>query len=492
LKYLCSVVNFAMRQITFVLVLALIVTGCAVGPKFHAPKAPDITEYVRNQPGKTSAPGSRVQILSQGDDISAQWWELFHSKTLNALIKNALANSPTLASAQAALRNARELRRAQAGALYSPAVDAGVSVNREKFSGASIGIPTLGTTVFTLYDASVNVSYVFDVFGGSRRQVESLRSLEEYQEFQLKAAYLSLTGNIVTTAMREASLRAQIRATREILSVQEKQLKVVERRYAVGAAAVPEVLSQKTLLAQARASLPQLEKSLETTRHQLAVLAGALPDKTPDIPAFEIEQFTLPGELPISVPSLLVRHRPDVLAQEALLRQAGAQIGVATANMLPKISLTGNYGWQSDTTDNLFRDETNTWTYDGGLQQPVYHGGELTARLRAARAAYDEADAQYRQTVLLAFENVADALRALEKDSASLAAESDARESSVQALDVTQKQFELGAVSYPLLLSAQQQYQQTYINFVQAEAALYADTAALFQALGGGWWNRQN
>ncbi len=340
------------------------------------------------------------------------------------------------------------------------------------------------------------MSYVFDVFGGSRRQVEAMRALEEYQNFQLEAAYLTLTTNIVTTAVREASLRAQLNATLEISSTQEKQLGIIEKRFDVGAASLTEVLTQKTLLAQVKASVPQIEKQIESTHRLLAVLAGIMPgaaspqpDNASFIPEFRLEELTLPEKLPVSVPALLVRHRPDIRAQEALLHQSSAQIGVTDANLLPRITLAGNESWESGSTDNLFSNDNNTWLYIIGLQQPVFQGGALTAQRRAAIAAYNEAAAQYRQTVLVAFENVQDSLRAIDKDSATLDAESLAKDSAAKSLDVTQKQFTLGAVSYPLLLAAQQQYQQTDISFVQAQAALYADTAALFQALGGGWWN---
>jgi NodT family efflux transporter outer membrane factor (OMF) lipoprotein len=459
----------------------------------------DITKYIVESstgvPSGSSASnihGYRMQVISLGEDIPAQWWELFHSKPLDALIQRAIKNSPTLAAARAALNNAREQRRAQAGALYFPSIDLGLSYTKEKFNAVAIGFPEFGATTFDLYDASVNVSYVFDFFGGSRRQVEAMRALEQYQNFQLEAAYLTLTANIVTTAVREASLRAQLSATKEISSMQEKQLDIMVKQFNEGATSLTEVLTQRTLLAQIQATVPQLEKQIDSSRHLLAVLTGVMPGPSTspsEIPEFNLEEFTLPEKLPVSVPALLVRHRPDIRAQEALMHQSSALIGVADAGLLPSISITGNESWESNTTNSLISNDNNTWEYIIGLQQPIFHGGAITAKRRAALAAYDEAAAQYRQTVLIAFENVADSLRALEKDTATLAAQTQARDSANKSLEVVGKQFTLGAVSYPILLIAQQQYQQAEVNFVQAQAALFADTAALFQALGGGWWN---
>ncbi len=476
-----------------ILMNAVFLAGCAAGPRFASPKTPDIgSSYTAEKlPATTAhaatAPGA--QSFEPDADLPAQWWELFRCAPLDALIRTALDNSPTLSAARAALKNAQAQRRAQTDALYYPAVDATLSAMRQKFNGTSFGIPALGTTVFDLYNASVNVSYTFDVFGGSRRQVETLKALEDYQDFQLKAAHLALTANIVTTAVREASLRAQITATEQIIADEETQLTVIRSRVSAGAAAQPDVLAQQTLLAQSRAQMPQLQKTLEQAHTQLAVLCGILPSQAAALPQFSLEQFTLPEKLPLSVPAQLVRHRPDVRAQESLLHQASAQIGVSAAKLLPNISLTANYGWQADSADTLFKDETNTWAYGLSLQQAVYHGGELTAKRRAAADAYEQAASQYRQTVLIAFQNVADALRALNSDTETLALRTEAQQTARKTVDLTQTRFELGAISYPSLLSAQQQYQEAYLNFVQAQAALYADTAALFQALGGGWWN---
>jgi NodT family efflux transporter outer membrane factor (OMF) lipoprotein len=289
--------------------------------------------------------------------------------------------------------------------------------------------------------------------------------------------------------VKQASLRAQINATQDILTAQEKQLEVVERQFQVGGVSGSDVLLQRTQVAQTRALLPPLERDLAQAGHQLAVLAGKLPSEAV-LPAFTLEALKLPQELPVSLPSSLARQRPDIRAAEALLHQASAQIGVATANLYPQTTLTGSYGSLATRTGDLFSSGAGIWSLGASILQPLFHGGELTARRRAAVAAYDQAAAQYRETVLQAFQNVADTLRALEADARTLKAQAEAESLARDTLDLIRKQFELGAVSYLSLLDAQRQYQQVRINLIQAQAARYADTAALFQALGGGWWNR--
>ena len=369
-----------------------------------------------------------------------------------------------------------------------PAVDAKGAVAREKYSGATFGQPGTGT-IFTLYNASVDVTYSPDLFGAGRRELEALRSQVDYEDFQLEGTYLTLTSNIVTAAIKEASLRAQIKSTRDIVADLEKQLDVVERQFQLGGASRSDVLAQRAQLAQTRATLPPLEKALAQTRHLLAVLAGGLPGETL-LPEFSLEGLRLPEELPVSLPSSLVRQRPDIRASEELLHAASAQVGVATANLYPQITLTGNYGSESTRLHNLFGTGSSIWNLSAGLLQPLFHGGELAAKRRAAVAAYDQAVAQYRETVLLAFQNVADVLRALEYDAKALNAQAEAEAAARDTLDLTEKQYNLGAVSYLSLLNAQRQYRLAHFILVQARAARLADTAALFDALGGGWWNR--
>ncbi len=472
----------------------LLSAGCAVGPNFQAPAAPDASVYTAEAlPAETEAspgPGGVPQHFAPGQEIPAQWWTLLHSEQLNELIRQALADNPSLAAAQATLRQAQENLRAVYGSALFPSVDASVSASRQKISGASIGQPDTSISPFTLYNASVNVHYALDLFGGARRELESLSSQVDYERFQLEGAYLTITSNIVTTALKEAQVRAQIRATQDIIAAQEKQLEVVERQFQLGAVARTDVLAQRAQLSQTRATLPTLEKTLAQTRHQLAVLTGKLPSDAASLPEFTLEKLQLPQELPVSLPSSLVRQRPDIQASEALLHAASAQIGVATAAMYPQITLTGSFGSEATFSNKLLTRDTSVWSLSGGLLQPLFHGGELSARRRAAVAAYDQANAQYRSTVLLAFQNVADVLRALDDDARVLKAQSDAEAAAADTFDLAQKQFQLGAINYLSLLNAERQHQEARINLVAAQAARFADTAALFQALGGGWWNR--
>ena len=482
------------KRLAAALSVSLICSGCLVGPDYHTPEAPSTTTYTSTQfPDKTASvpgPGGAAQRLALGQEIPAEWWTLFHSASLDHLVRQALSDNPTLAAAQATLRQSQETLNALVGSVLYPKVDASASVTREKISGAEFGLPNEKFPPFTLYNASVNVSYALDIFGGARRELEALESQVDFQHFQLEGAYLTITSNIVTTAVKEASLRAQIQALHEIIAALQTQFDLVKLQFKLGGAARTDVLAQRTQLAQTRATLPPLEKELEQTRHLLAVFAGRLPSESAVLPEFTLDQMQLPEELPVSLPSSLVRQRPDIRASEALLHAASAQVGVATANQYPQINLTGSLGSMAISSNTLFSTGTGVWSLGAGLLQPVFHGGELSAERRAAVAAYDQAMAQYRLVVLQAFQNVADVLRALDADAETLKAQADADESARSTLELTQKQFQLGGVSYLSLLNAERQYQQTRIDLIQAQAARYADTAALLQALGGGWWNR--
>lgn len=486
----CSLLHGSLSALIISSVTVVVLSACSVGPDFRRPDAPDVKTYTLTElPAETAASpvmGGEAQRFHFGQDIPAEWWNLFHSEALNEVIRQALARNPTLDTAKAALRHAQENLYAQAGVTLFPKVDANLSAERQKSSPAAFG-QTGPSSVFNLYNASVSVSYSLDIFGGLRRELEALQAQADYRGFQLQGTYLALTSNIVTAAVKEASLRAQIRTTHEILSIQEKELNLVERQFEIGSASRSAVLAQQTQLAETRATLPPLEKDLALTRHQLAVLSGVTPGEAA-LPEFELEGFVLPKDLPVSLPSSLVRQRPDIMASEALLHTASAQVGVATADLYPKITLTGNYGSETMKLGDLFESGTGIWNLAAGLTQPVFHGGELNARRRAAIAAYDQAAAVYRETVLLAFQDVADVLRALDLDAATLKAQGEAEEAARATLELTQRQFELGAVSYLSLFNADRQYRQTRINRVQAQAARYSDTAALFQALGGAWW----
>lgn len=470
-----------------------LVSACAVGPDFKRPDAPQAQAYTATPlPAQTAAAAGeagRPQSFRNGADIPAQWWTLFHSPKLDTLVQQALQANQDVAAAQAALRQAQENYKAQTGS-YFPSFDGSGNVTRQKISGASFGQPGGSSAIYTLFNASVNVSYTLDVWGGVRRGVEAQRAQAEYQDFQLEGTYLTLSSNVVTAAVQEASLRAQIAATEQIVDADRQQLEVVKRQFQLGGVSKVDVLTQQSQLANIAATLPPLRKQLAQTRDQLAVLLGRLPGEQP-AERFELDDLKLPQDLPVSLPSSLVAQRPDVRAQEALLHQASAEIGVATANLLPQLTISGSYGGTSTGISDLLKSASNVWSLGGGITQPLFHGGELLHKKRAAVAAYDQAAARYRGTVLAAFQNVADVLHALDADAEALKAQDEAVDAADQALQLARTQYQAGSISNLTLLVSMRQYQQARIAQLQAQATRYADTAALFQALGGGWWNRQ-
>jgi len=465
--------------------------GCAAGPDFKRPAAPQVSDYgsaALATTGVNGLPGGEAQHLVPGLDIPGEWWALFHCRPLDQLIDRALKASPDVQSAQAALQVAREQVLAQRGA-YLPSVDASVAANRQKTSEQLSPTPSSGALYFSLYTAQLSISYVPDVFGLNRRTVESLTARAEGARFTLAATHLTLTSNLALAAVQEASLRAQIAATRELISINTDTLRVLRNQYAAGYTGRLDVAAQESQLAQVEASLFPLLKQLAQQRHLLTALSGSLPDN--EIPeTFEFSQMQLPQELPLSLPSQLVEQRPDVRQAEENLHAASAQIGVAVANRLPNITLTGNVGSSAVPPGQLFGAGTEFWDLGGALTQPIFHGGTLLHEERAARAAYEQAAQSYRSTVLTAFQNVADTLTALTQDAEALKAASAAERSAAVTLQLTRRQQEGGYASYLALLSAEQAYQQSLLALVQARANRYADTAAMFQALGGGWWNR--
>jgi NodT family efflux transporter outer membrane factor (OMF) lipoprotein len=433
--------------------------------------------------------GGEEQHFVKDMDIPKQWWALFESPPLNTLVERAITANPTIDAAKAALRQARENVAAQKG-FYFPTVQANGSVTRQKNATGTIA-PTLtsGVSTFTLYTGQVSVSFIPDVFGSNRRQVESLAAQAEFQDFQLQAAYLALTSNVVSAAFQEASLRSQINATEKIIEIASKILDIQRHHLALGYTAGLDVAAQEAALAQAQTSLPPLEKQLAQTRDLLAALTGRFPSEE-FTEKFDLAALHLPQELPVSVPSKLVDQRPDLRAAEAQLHSASAQVGVAIANMLPQLNLTGNMGGASTQLSQLLVPGNTFWTLGASLTQTLFDAGTLLHKKRAAEAGLDQAAAQYRSTVINAFQNVADTLHALQSDADALKAAVDAEKAAKKSLDLTRRQLELGYINYPALLNAEQTYQQALINLVQAQSNRFADTAALFMALGGGWWNR--
>lgn len=468
-------------------VLAVVLGGCAAGPDFRAPAAPDVPSYTADVvPSATlsaDAPTGDAQQFLKGADVPERWWTTFANPEIDRRVERALANSPTIASAQAALRQAEENVAASRGSLF-PSVDA--NVGGQRGNANFLGDVAPGQSVFNVYNAGVNVGYTLDLFGGVRRGVEAQSAVANFQEFQLEGTYLTLAANVVTTSVREASLRGQVDAIKEIIDVYEKQLDLARRQHEIGAKSLADVLVIETQVATARAELPTLRQQLAATQTQLAVYLGELPAAS-ELAAVDLDSLTLPRDVPIGVPSGLVRQRPDIRAAEAELHRATAEVGVATANLYPNLTLTGSWGSQALHTGDLFKGGTKFWGIGLNLLQPLFHGGTLRAEKRASEAGLDKAAADYQTTVLGAFQNVADSLHALELDAENLAAQSDAEKSAQKSLDLVRIQYKDGAASYLVVLDATRQYQQARIGLIQARAARLADTAALYAALGGGW-----
>jgi NodT family efflux transporter outer membrane factor (OMF) lipoprotein len=467
--------------------IPLFSAACSVGPDFHRPATDAGSWYAKGAPPAAASPGAD-QHLVPGADIPAQWWQQFHSDALDALIKEAFRANPNVQAAQAAIHQAADLVAAQRGA-FLPTLDASFSPSRQKNPVGTLA-PTLssGAPIFNLYTTQLSVGYVLDVFGGNRRQVESLLAQEETQRFALEATYLTLSSNVVTAAVQEAALRAQITATERMVAIEREQLQIMLREVDLGAIAESDATAQEVLVAQTIAMLPPLRKQLAIQRDALSALLGRLPAQEPE-QTFELTALQLPAEVPVSLPSSLVEHRPDVRAAEAQLHAASANVGVAIADMLPQISMNAALGGTSTSYAHMFATGNKFWSVGANLSQTLFAGGALYHRERAAVDALDQAGALYRAAVIAAFQNVADTLHALEFDAEALKADQDAERSAEKSLAYLRKSYELGAVGYLGMLNAEQAYQQAVVNRIQAQANRYADTAALFQALGGGWWN---
>jgi NodT family efflux transporter outer membrane factor (OMF) lipoprotein len=467
-----------------------------VGPDFHRSAAPDADRFteqpapVRTVSARTT--GGAAQRLQSGRDIPGDWWTMFHSPRIEALVTQALKANPDLAAAQATLREAGENRRAEQGALV-PSIGASASATRERISTATFGGAFGGSSVppFTLYDPSLSLSYTLDVFGGIRRQVEQLGAQVDYERFELEATYLSLTSNVVLAALTEASLEAQIAATQDIIRIYQQAVTVTQNRFTLGGVSRSDVLSQQASLAASVATLPPLQKQLEQERNQLAVYLGTTPSHFSG-PTIDLAALTLPEDLPVSLPSRFVEQRPDIQAYEALLHSATAQVGVATANMLPQVTLNASYGYEGTSLSNLFTPTGLVWSLAGAVSQPVFEGGTLRARKRSAEAAVQVAAAQYSSTVNTAFQSVANALVAIQRDAETLRADLQSEQTAAASLQVAQGQYAAGGITFVQVLQAEQTYQSAHLSLVSAQAARFTDTVELFQALGGGWWNRSD
>jgi NodT family efflux transporter outer membrane factor (OMF) lipoprotein len=475
------------------LLVPLLLAGCAVGPDFQKPAAPAVSGYAGHPLTTTVATanvaGGEAQRFSSGGGIPADWWTLFHSKQLSALIEQSLKNNPDLKAAQAALAVARENTRAQRGAFF-PSVSAGFSATRQQDPpGALAPVPSNNAFLYSLYTPQLSISYVPDVFGLNRRTVESVKAQEDAARYQMIAADITLSSNVAAAAIQEASLQAQVDATRQLVDINTNIVKILQYQYDKGYASRIDLAAQEAQLAQVTATLPPLVKQLAQQHNLIAVLAGRYPNEAP-AETFDLSSLQLPADLPVSLPSELVAQRPDVLQAEANLHAASAQIGIATANRLPNITLTANAGSTALALDQVFKSGTGFWNLGAALATPIFNGGTLLHQQRAAKAAYEQSAQQYRSTVLTAFQNVADTLVALEQDAEELKASAKAADAARLTLELSQRQVQAGYSGQLSLLSAEQAYQQARIALVQAQANRYADTVALFQALGGGWWHR--
>jgi NodT family efflux transporter outer membrane factor (OMF) lipoprotein len=470
----------------------LLSAGCAVGPNFHRPAAPAVagltTTPLPAQTESAEVAGGAAQALTPGAQIPAEWWTLFRSPKLDALIKEAIAHNPDLASAKAALRQARYLEKAQRGALF-PTVDASFQSVKAKDSLVVAPVLNDNAEYYTLHTAQVTVGYTPDVFGGTRRAIENAAAQAEAQKFQLDAAYLTLTSNLAAAAIQQASLRAQVTAGERAVAAERDLLSLFEKQKSAGQISGADLAAQAALVAQTEAALPPLRKQLAVENDLVAVLTGHLPGEGVRA-EFDLDDLTLPETLPVSLPSQLVDQRPDIRQAEANLHAASANVGVAMAARLPNITLSAAGGGAASEVGNLLNNGPLFWTLTGQVAQPIFQGGTLFYKQRAAQAAYEQARAQYRSAVLAGFQNVADTLEAVRLDAEALKAALAAERAARTSLDITRAQLRLGQVASTAVLNAEVAYQQAEQGLVQARAARYADTAALFEALGGGWWAR--
>ena len=469
----------------------LVLAGCAVGPNFRAPPPPGVARYTSaplpNATASADTAGGDAQRFLADEAVPARWWTTFGNTELDRRVETAFAHSPTVASAQAALRQAEETARAAGGALL-PAVDANAGAMRQQQAAAQLASGGGAAVVrpFNVFNAGVSVGYVFDLFGGVRRGIEVREAQADAQRAQLDATYLTLAANVVTASLREASLAEQIGASERIIEDLATQLDITEKQQAIGAKSLSDTLAVRSQLATTRATLPPLRKQLAATRNQLATYLGVAPAQLKAQP-LALADVTLPADIPVSLPSTLVAQRPDIRAAAAQLHATTAQVGVATANMLPQLTLSAGAGSQALESGNLFTSGTNFWSLGLNILQPLFHGGQLLHQKRAAEAGMDKAMADWQLAVLTAFQNVADALQALVYDADALKAQASAEHDAAQLLALTREQFRIGAIDYVTMLAAQQRYQQARIALIQARAARLADTAALYAALGGGW-----
>ncbi|MEI6094331.1 MAG: efflux transporter outer membrane subunit [Gammaproteobacteria bacterium] len=480
------------------LCVCLLLPGCAVGPNFHRPVAPIIKHYAEHPLPKSTVAtptlGGRTQYFKINQKISAEWWTVFQSKALDRLIRDALKANPDMRAASASLQMAHEATKISRTA-FLPLLNGNVDPTRQQTSGSLASNLSSNAYLYTLTTASLSVSYLPDVFGATRRQVESTKALEEVTLYQYEAVYLTLSSNVVLNAIQEASLRGQIETTENIIKILKKLTYVLTQEKRLGSVGIEEVAQQKVLLAQAEALLPALQLQLAENRHLLASLLGRYSSEDLDV-KFTLQDFVLPQELPVSLPSQLIDNRPDIRAAEAMMHSASAKVGVAIANQLPSIPLSANGGYMPVTQSlnsipsflsPLPLGPTMFWGLGANLFGTIFDAGSLYFQKRAAVAAYDQSVAQYKRVVLNAFESVADSLKALEMDAIALKHTKEQVDAAEMGFQAVVRKHRLGSVSYLELLVAEKAYADALLSLTQSQAARFEDTVALFQALGGGW-----
>lgn len=480
------------KRVVF-LVVSFVLVSCAVGPNYTRPIPPSVKTYTPSQTStKTVATPTKfgnAQRFVSTKDIPAQWWKLFHSKPLNELIMTSFHQSPSVGVAQAALHSALESVYAQQGSLY-PYVGLSFLPSKQQTARLLTSVLASNQYNYSLYTGQLYVSYTPDVFGGTRRQIEALIAQAELQRLQLEATYLTLASNVVNAAIQEASLREQIKANHEIIVSQRKILDVMHKQKQFGDVSTADIAMQEAALAVSESAVLPLEKQLVLQRNLLNALVGRFPDDK-CTPTFTFNSLHIPKDLPISLPSTLIEHRPDIRAAQEQMHAANALIGVAVSNRLPNVTIGfTNAGTASTSLSTLFQPDSLFWGLAGIITHPLFDAGTLLHRQRFAQEIYKQAVAQYRLTVINAFQNVADTLKSIRLDAIALHAAHQAERAAWRSLSITRQQQQAGDISNLIVLISEQAYQQARLNLIQAQARRLSDTVALFQALGGGWWNK--
>lgn len=480
--------SVARSGVLFACLFCMLLCSCAVGPDFRRPAVPSGARYLqRDDPLRDTSAVGQTQHFEYGADVSHAWWEGLGSSSINDLVEDAISGNPDLQSAQASLKEAQDNLRAGQGVFF-PQWGVGFDATRQLVSPAQ-GLRTAGG-IFNVLTLGATVSYALDLFGGERRGVEGLRAGVDAQRYTMQATYLALTGNVVNTALARQAYMDEIAQIRQLLSSQDQQMALVGARVNAGEETYANLLSLRSTRASNRALLATLELKRDQADHLLHTLLGRSPGEH-SIPEFRFAALQLPAALPVSLPSELVRQRPDILIAEARLHQASANVGATMAAMFPTVVLSGDYGSAAGTTSGLGRDKNRFWSSDASVQQPIFQGGTRWFNHKAAADAYQASLQSYRGTVLAAFQQVADVLKALQHDADALQANDEAYRDAEQALHLAQSNYTAGLLNYVDVLVADTQYRQASIAYVQSVAQRYQDTVALYIALGGGWRHGQ-